>query len=94
MKHGNLYIKDTGDFLEKLRRIGEIPKGAILVTADVVGFYPSTSYDDYLKVLWNQYDKFIDKTIPTEDIIKMAEFFLKSFFSYTFFIIYFYFYIV
>ena len=37
MKQGNLYIKDTDDFLEKLRAIGEIPKGAILVTADVVG---------------------------------------------------------
>ena len=37
MKQGNSYIKDTGDFLEKLRAIGEIPRGAILVTADVVG---------------------------------------------------------
>ena len=26
----------------------------------------------------NQYDKFIDKTVPTEDIIKMAEFVLKN----------------
>ena len=38
MKQGNSYIKDTGDFLEKLRATGEIPKGAILVTADVVGY--------------------------------------------------------
>ena len=29
MKQGNSYIKDTGGFLEKLRAIGEIPKGAI-----------------------------------------------------------------
>ena len=28
MKQGNSYVKDTGDFLEKLRAIGEIPKGA------------------------------------------------------------------
>ena len=39
MKQGESYIKDTGDFLEKLKRVGEIPKGAILVTADVVGLY-------------------------------------------------------
>ena len=54
MKQGNSYIKDTNDFLEKLRAIGEIPKGAILVTADVVGFYPSIPHDEGLKVLWNQ----------------------------------------
>ena len=66
MKQGNSYIKDTGDFLEKLRATGEIPKGAILVIADVVGLYPSVPHDEYLKVLRNQHDKFIDKTVPTE----------------------------
>ena len=78
MKQGNSYIKDTGDFLEKLRATGEIPKGAILVTADLVGLYPSIPHDEGLKVLQSQYDKFIDKTVPTEDIIKMAEFVLKN----------------
>ena len=78
MKHGNSYIQDTGDFLEKLRAIGEIPKGAILVTVDVVGLYPSIPHDEGLRVLRNQYDKFIYKTVPTEDIIKMAEFVLKN----------------
>ena len=68
-KQGNLYIKDTGDFLEKLIAKGEIPKGAILVTADVVGLYPSILHDEGFKVLRSQYDKFIDKTGPTEDIM-------------------------
>ena len=53
MKQGNSYIKDTGDFLEKLRATGEIPKGAILVIADVVGLYSSVPHDEYLKVLRN-----------------------------------------
>ena len=73
-----IHIKATGNFLEKLRATGEIPKGAILVIADVVGLYPSVPNDECLKVLRNQYDKFIDKTVPTEDIIKMAEFILKN----------------
>ena len=64
--------------LEKLRTIGEIPKGAILVMADVVGLYPSITHDEGLKVLRNQYDKFIDKTVPIEDIIKIAEFVLQN----------------
>ena len=50
MKQGNSYIKDTGDFLEKLRAIGEIPRGVILATADVVGLYPSIPHDEGLKV--------------------------------------------
>ena len=78
MKQGNSYVKDTGDFLEKLRAIGEIPKGAILVTADVVRLYASIPHNEGLKVLRNQYDKSIDKIVTTEDIIKMTEFFLKN----------------
>ena len=38
MKQGDSYIKDTGDFPEKLRAVGDIPKGTITVTEDVVGF--------------------------------------------------------
>ena len=70
MKQGNSYIKDTGNFPEKLRAIGRIPKGALPVTAGVVGSYPSIPHDEVLQVLQNQCDKFIDKTVPTEDIIK------------------------
>ena len=33
------YIKDSGDFLKKIKSIGKIPEGAILVTADVIGLY-------------------------------------------------------
>ena len=41
MKEGISHIKDTADFLDKLKDLGEIPEGAILVTADVVGLYPT-----------------------------------------------------
>ena len=44
MKQGESHIKDTGDFLEKLKRLGEISKEAILVTADVVRLYPSSGF--------------------------------------------------
>ena len=78
MKQGSLYMNDTSDFLEILRATGEIPEESILVTADVVGLYPSIPHDEGLKVLWNQYDKFIDKNFPTEEIIKMAEFVIQN----------------
>ena len=41
MQEGDSYIKDTGDFLNKIKNINAIPENAILVTADVVGLYPS-----------------------------------------------------
>ena len=65
---------DTGDFLENLKAVNEILKGTILVTADVVGLYPSIPHDGGLEVLRKQYDKFKDKIVHTEDIIKMADF--------------------
>ena len=34
-------LKTVGIFLKKNRNIGKIPEGAILITADVVGLYPS-----------------------------------------------------
>ena len=41
MKEGKSYIKDTTDFLNKLKGLGETTGGAILVPADVVGLHPS-----------------------------------------------------
>ena len=40
MQDGWSYLKEIGDFLKKIKRLGKIPEGAILVTADVVGPYP------------------------------------------------------
>ena len=34
-------IKDSWDFLKKVKHLGQRPDGAILVTADAVGLYPS-----------------------------------------------------
>lgn len=67
MKQSESYIKDTGGFLEKLKMVEKIPKGAILATVDVVRLYPSEySNDRGLKVLWKQYDKFKSKVVPVE----------------------------
>ena len=37
MQSSQSYIKDSGDFIKKIKNIGAIPKDSILVTADVVG---------------------------------------------------------
>ena len=36
------YIKDTNDFLFKLKNLGKIPENAFLITADVVGLYQAS----------------------------------------------------
>ena len=43
--------KDSRDFIKKTRDLGSIPENAILVTADVVGLYPSIPHEAGLKAL-------------------------------------------
>ena len=72
------YIKDSGDFLKKIKHIGKIPEGAILVTADVVGLYPSICHGAGLEALRKILSERDSPKIPSEDIVRMAEFVLKN----------------
>ena len=63
MKQEGSYIRDTGDFLAKLKVVGEVPKGAILVRADVVGLYPSIPHSDGLDILKNSMKIILIKSI-------------------------------
>ena len=72
------YIKDTNEFLLKLKNFRKVPDNAILITADVVGLYPNIPHNEGLEVLKKRIDNFYEKSIPTEDLFKMAEFVLKN----------------
>ena len=72
------YIRDSGDFINKIRRMGFIRDNAILVTADVTALYPSISQDVELKASGEVLDKREKKKIPTEELVQMAEFVLKN----------------
>ena len=78
MKSGKSYVKDTGDFLEKIKSLGRIPEDAFLVTADVVGLYPSIPHDVGLKALYEKLEERSDKKVPSADLVDMAEFVLKN----------------
>ena len=78
MKQGESYTRGTGDFLAKLKVTGELPKGAILVTADVGGLYPSVPHSEGLEILKKQSENVPNKKVSTEDIIKMVDFVLKN----------------
>ena len=51
MRSAKSYIRDTGDFLNKLKELGSIPQNALLVTVDVVGLHPSIPHQDSLDAL-------------------------------------------
>ena len=78
IQRGKSYIKDSGDFINKIKSVQNIPEGAILVTADVVGLYPSIPHEAGLKALKEALDNRENKQIPTENLLKMAEFALKN----------------
>ena len=75
------YIKDSGDFIEKIKRIGNILEDAILVTADVVGLYPSISHELGLKALEAALEKRESIQISTSELVKMAKFLLQNNYS-------------
>ena len=57
MRKVAFYIKDSGDFICKIKRIGSVPENSILVIANVVGLYPSILHDVGLKALKQVFDK-------------------------------------
>ena len=62
------YIKDSGDFIDKIKGIKNIPENALLVTADVVGLYPSIPHNAGLEALKTVLDKRENHSIPTEKL--------------------------
>ena len=72
------YIKDSQDFTNKSRKLGKIPDNAILVTADVMGLYPSIPHNVGLRALKEALDNREQKKISTEDLVQMTEFVLKN----------------
>ena len=78
LKSGVSYIKCTNDFLFKLKNLRKIPENAFLVTSDVVGLYPNIPHDEGLEVSRKQCNALDNKSISTEDLVKMTEFVLKN----------------
>ena len=77
MQNGASYVRDSNDFKNKIKNI-KIPNNALLVTADVVGLYPSIPHESGLNALREALEQRSRKEIPTENLIKMAEFVLKN----------------
>ena len=71
-------MKDTGDFFKKIKLLGKIPRGAILVIAGVVGLYPNILHNLGLQSLRKRLNETGICKLPTEEIISLEEFVLKN----------------
>ena len=72
------YIKDSGDFLKRIKNIGKIPEGAILVTADVVGLFSNKPHGESLVAPRKRLKERETPRAATEELIIMADFVLKN----------------
>ena len=78
MQNRKSYIRDSSDFISKIKDLNNIPKGALLVTADVVGLNPSIPHDLGLKSLREALEKRKLKPVSRDDLVCMAEFVLQN----------------
>ena len=72
------YIKNTNEFLKKLRSLPKIPDGIISCTMDVVGLYPNIPHEDDLSALRKRLEIQEEKYVSADTIIDLAEVVLKN----------------
>ena len=66
------------NFMKKISNLDSVIENAILLKADMMGLYRSTPYDVGLTGLAGALDERDEETIPTKELLKMAEFMLKN----------------
>ena len=72
------YIKDTDEFLKKLRSLPKLPDDIMLCTMDVVGLYPNIPHEEGLSALRKRLETRKEKYVSTDTIIDLAEVVLKK----------------
>ena len=61
-----------------MKRTGKVPEGSLLVTADVVSLYPGIAHKEGILASKSKLEEQTTSKIPTKDLVKLAEFVLKS----------------
>ena len=62
-------VKDTTDFIKKIRNVGTVPSGAYLVSMDVCSLYTNIPNDEGLEALRESLDKDERKSCSTKVIV-------------------------
>ena len=72
------YIKDTNHFLNKTKKLGSLPDGAILCTVDVVGLNPHIPNGEGLASLLRFLETKDNKQISSDTLAELAGVVLKN----------------
>ena len=63
------YVKDATDFINKIKNVGTVPKGAYLVSMDVCSLYTNIPNDEGLEALRESLEKNERKSCSTKVIV-------------------------
>ena len=84
MQSGQLYIKDSGDFLKKIKNLGSPLENSSLVTADVVGLYPTIPHEGGLQAIEEVLENRNHIQISTDRLVNVTQSVLKkNFFEFS-----------
>ena len=72
------YFKDTNHFLNKIKKIGQLPEGAILYTMDVVSLYPNIPHEEGLASLCKFSETRENKQISSDTLAEITEIVFKN----------------
>ena len=75
------YIRDSNDFINKIKNLKNLPSNSILVIAYFVGFYPSIPHESGLNAIKEALENRARKSVPTSHILKVLEFVIKNNYS-------------
>ena len=70
-------IKNSTDFLKKLKSLGHSPYTAVLCTVDVVGLYPHTPHGEDLVALSKAFNN-AKNELPVDELISLARVVLEN----------------
>ena len=76
LPHVTSYLRDTKDFVAKLRNIGTFPEDALIASLDVVSLYPSIPTDDGIRALCQFLLRHGFSQTKAKDICDLVEFVL------------------
>ena len=73
MQNGWSYLRDSGDFIDKIKRIEKITEGPFLVTVDVVGLYPSIPHKEGIVAIKQKLEEQSSIKIPTNEMFNYMD---------------------
>ena len=72
------YVQDTADFLRRLQQVGRLQEDEFLFVMDIVALYPMVPRAKAEGAMRRNLDMRRTKTIPTEDLMQLAQMVLDN----------------